>query len=296
MPARVDPPFRALTRASLRAAFTLNCRRCDDRYVQFLGYFDRVSVINLPERTDRRAAVERELQKLGLAMHAHKVRFFAAQKPNDAGSFPSTGVRGCFESHLAVLREARADELANVLILEDDFASSPALERLQSRLIAQLARADWDLVNFGHDLPCEERREPSLQPPREHDYKLAHCYAVNASCFDALITFLEQVQTRPSGHPLGGPMHYDGALHTFRLQNAQRPFLIAYPSVAGQRSSRSDITPSRLDRVPMLAPVLEWARKARGAARRRLNTARKQTIAALSSPSVSSPSVFPPSR
>ena len=260
--------------------------------MQFLGYFDRVSVINLPERTDRRAGVEQELRKLGLATHAKKVKFYPAVKPTDAGEFSSRGVRGCFESHLAVLRAARADGLTNILILEDDFASSDALERLQSRLLAQLARSNWDVVAFGHDLPCESPRQSALRPPHA-SYNLAHCYAVNGSCFDALIAFLELVQSRPGGHPLGGPMHYDGALGTFRTQNPTRQFLIAFPSVAGQRSSRSDITPSRVDRMPGLRHVAGLARAVLRISRRLVRGARKQAGTMAATPSVT-PSVFPP--
>lgn len=260
--------------------------------MQFLGYFDRVSVINLPERTDRRAGVEQELGRLGLDRHAHKVKFFPAVKPADAGEFSSRGVRGCFESHLAVLRAARADGLSNILILEDDFASSDALERLQTRLLAQLARSSWDVVAFGHDLPCDTQREPALRPPHA-TYNLAHCYAVNGSCFDALIAFLELVQSRPGGHPLGGPMHYDGALDTFRKQDATRLFLIAYPSVAGQRSSRSDITPSRVDRIPGLRHFAGIARQVLRVSRRMLRGAQKRADTIAGTPSVT-PSVFPP--
>jgi glycosyl transferase family 25 len=259
--------------------------------VQLLGYFDRVVVINLPERTDRRAGVERELARLGLARHADKVRFFAAVKPTDAGDFPSRGARGCYESHLAVLRQARADGLSNILIVEDDFASSSQLERLQSRLLAQLARTPWDMVAFGHDLPPSDR-EPVLVPPPA-SYGLTHCYAVNAGSFDALIAFLEVMRTRPAGHPLGGPMHYDGALDTFRTQHAERSFLVALPSVAGQRSSRSDITPSRLDSVPLLRGAVELARAGLRLARQQLRGARKQAQTLAAGQSVH-PSIFPP--
>ena len=260
--------------------------------MQFLGYFDRVAVINLPERTDRRKGVEQELKRLGLPIHAHKVVFFPAVKPADAGAFPTRGARGCFESHLAVLRAARADGLSNILILEDDFASSEELELLQSRLLAQLTRSSWDMVAFGHNLQSETPKVPTLVRPHA-TYRLTHCYAVNASCFDALISFLELVQSRPSGHALGGPMHYDGALDTFRHQHPERQVLIAFPSVAGQRSSRSDINPSRLERIAALRHLVELARVGLRVARSVLGGARKPAGHTAASPSTF-PSVFPP--
>src|SRR4051794_38102594 len=88
-------------------------------------YFARGYVINLRERTDRRREIERELARL--ALPSGWAEFLAAERPDSAAGFPSAGVRGCFLSHLAVLKDAHARGLPNVLVMEDDLTLSPQL-------------------------------------------------------------------------------------------------------------------------------------------------------------------------
>jgi len=46
----------------------------------------------------------------------------------------------------------------------------------------------------------------------------AHFYAINGNFIDPLLQFMNQCETRPAGHPDGGPMTADGALNHIRLQ------------------------------------------------------------------------------
>ncbi|MEX1060616.1 MAG: glycosyltransferase family 25 protein, partial [Methyloceanibacter sp.] len=61
-----------------------------------------ISIINLEHRTDRRIAMQKQLSRIGW-----QAEFFAAIRPDIAADFPSIGARGCFLSHLAVLKNAR---------------------------------------------------------------------------------------------------------------------------------------------------------------------------------------------
>ena len=54
--------------------------------------FERIYVINLPNRTDRRKETEIELSKAGGPLAI----FFPAIRPPEAGKFRSIGERGCF--------------------------------------------------------------------------------------------------------------------------------------------------------------------------------------------------------
>ncbi len=65
--------------------------------------FDRVLVINLPQRADRRRGIDAELRKVGLALDHPKVEVFAAIRPDHAAGFPSIGAHGAFRSHLGVM-------------------------------------------------------------------------------------------------------------------------------------------------------------------------------------------------
>ena len=84
--------------------------------------FDRVRIINLRRRGDRRAETLRELVALGESVDGHRLGFFDAVDPDDAGGFPSPGVHGCYLSHLAVLEAAADDNVHLLLVMEDDVA------------------------------------------------------------------------------------------------------------------------------------------------------------------------------
>jgi glycosyl transferase family 25 len=247
--------------------------------MKLLEYFDHVYVVNLPERTDRRKQTERELARIRPHRGFSKVTFMAATRPTDAGGFPSIGARGCYESHLRVLREARAAGHERILVLEDDFVCTPLLSHHEQELTGDLLANEWDLVWFGHDLTHEERTRPALMESSAL-FTQAHCYGVHGRCIDDLIGFLEQIMQREPGDPLGGPMHYDGALNTYRMQrNEQRRFLIALPSVADQRMSRSDIHPSLFDRFKPLRPFAAAARQVIHSARHTANELRYSVLA-----------------
>lgn len=212
----------------------------------FLAAFDRIAIINLPERADRRRAVTRELHRHGMAVDGARVRFVEAIRPDGPGDFPSTGARGCFLSHLKTLRQAQADGVRRLLVLEDDVMFTPALAQAEHLALA-LAGGGWHLAYPGHvqaALPGPLRWERSSEP-----LVCAHCYAVPASALPVLVAFLEACLARPAGHPDGGPMHVDGALTVLRRQRPDLVTWVASRSLAGQRSSRSDIIgPSWLDR------------------------------------------------
>jgi len=224
--------------------------------------FDRICIVNLPERSDRRREVTRELQRQGVAVDGDRVRCFAATRPAGPAGFPSTGARGCFLSHLAVLRQARADGVQRLLVLEDDVMFTAELARA-GYMAAALGAATWQLAYPGHAqpaLPGPLRWQASREP-----LVCAHCYAVHHSALNTVIDHLEACLGRPTGHPDGSPMHYDGALTLLRRAQPGWVTLLASRSLAGQRSSRSDIIgPSWLDRLPLAA----WVRGLKNGLRR----------------------------
>jgi glycosyl transferase, family 25 len=218
---------------------------------ELLSVFDRICIINLPERADRRRAVTRELARHGVAVDGERVRFVAGIRPDGPGEFPSTGARGCYLSHLAVLRQARADGVRRLLVLEDDvmFLGPPGGA---TALAQDLRRADWQLAYPGH-------MQPALPGPLrwqrcDEPLVCAHCYAVRGEAIGTVVDHLEACLRRPAGHPECGPMHVDGALTLLRRDRPDLVTLRASRSLAGQRSSRSDIIgPSWLDRLPVAA-------------------------------------------
>jgi glycosyl transferase, family 25 len=242
------------------------------------NYFERIYVVNLPERTDRRKTIALELAKAGLPLTPNHIEIFPAIRPESAGEFPSIGARGCFLSHLAILKQAKQLGLSNILIVEDDLVISELFKQQEESLLNQLQQTDWGFVYFGHSLKIEPLKHQPLEfanklaasstatqskvklQPFSGSFQTTHFYGVNGTMIDRLIEFLEAVQRRPAGHPDGGPMHVDGAYNHFRAQNPEVLTLLAFPNLGTQENSRSDITPSWRDRAPIVRNLVGFAR------------------------------------
>lgn len=230
--------------------------------MRFREHFDRTYIINLAERTDRRADMLRELKRAGLEPEPGRIEFFKGVKAAEAAGFPNAGYHGCFRSHLEVLKAARAAGARNVLVFEDDACLAPRFRQDEAALVEQMQQLDWGFIYFGHSVEGPADR-PTVLKRWSGAVMLAHFYAVNASLFDRLIDFMEGVLRRPAGHPDGGPMSPDGAFHFFMRHNPDVPFFVTSPNLGWQRSSRSDLAPRWFDRVPGLRQAAGAARKAR---------------------------------
>lgn len=237
--------------------------------------FDRVRIISLVSRDDRRRDVINELMRIGLAPGTGRVEFFDAIKPADAGSFPSIGARGCFMSHLSILEEARNDGVGSLLILEDDVAFVRDIADKLSIINSLLEDSNWDLFYGGYDdIPLGSRsRSDSCLVSVDPDIaiRLTHCIGFRGSAIGEAASFLRDMSERPAGSRDGGPMHVDGAYSWYRRVHPGRRTLVASPAIAYQRPSRSDIFEGLAfyDRVNFLKPLLLFARRWKHLLRRR---------------------------
>jgi len=228
--------------------------------MKFRQFFDRAFIINLAERTDRRAEMMLELEKADLTPEPGRVEFFPAVRVSEAAGFPNAGYHGCFRSHMGVLQRARDADAKNVLVMEDDLAIAPRFHQDEADLIGQLEKMHWGIVYFGHMLEGPADRPTTLRPFHE-GVQLAHFYAVNGPYIARFADFFEQILTRPEGHPEGGPMSPDGALHFFLIKNPDVPCHVTTPNLGTQRSSRSDLSSKWFDHVPILRQTIALMRK-----------------------------------
>ena len=203
-------------------------------------YFDKVYVINLTERTDRLAEVSAALERVHMPFTAGKVERFSATKSTESLGFPSPGVRGCFLSHLAVLRQALEQNLASVLVLEDDVEFSNCLPRVASSIGEQLNNYSWSFAYLGYyQVEGAERawRMTSSVSLREYTGEVlcCHAYAVSSSALPELVAYLEQTMLEENGR-----IDIDGAFNNYRIEKDALTLLVD-PQVAWQRASHSDI-------------------------------------------------------
>jgi glycosyl transferase family 25 len=225
-------------------------------------FFGVSYLINLPERNDRLRSIAKQMAAIGWRLDASGVMLFAGLRYREAQGFPSAPIRGCFQSHLQCLRQAKAAECQSVLIMEDDIALSSAIPRLTSKIVQELQSRPWDFVYFGHHAtgPIPKARHDTTEAQlRFHEWTedvvAAEFYAVSASILPRLIAHLENIARGPKGDRITGPMPVDGAYNIFRRSNADVRCLVSDPRLGWQISSRSDITPHPLDAVPLLRPV-----------------------------------------
>lgn len=220
--------------------------------------FDRIRIINLPSRPDRRAEMLRELRRIGLDGDP-RVQFVNGVLVEDKAPWRAPGEKGVFLAQLGIIKDAAAAG-ESVLILEDDvdFTSAAAGWRRPE---------DCDIL-YGGYLPADANDLHST------DIMGAHCIGFSARAVQELAPFLTDLLNHESPPPI------DGAYVWFRRQRDGFRTEFAEPVVAIQRPSRSDITPAhRLDKIPLLmGPMNALRRLKRGLQRGELTFGLREAI------------------
>lgn len=230
---------------------------------QIIDAFDRAYIINLEDRSDRRRGCEREFQKLGIEVPSEKIRFYTAIRPTEQGLFPTLGSRGSFTSHRAVLDLAIQDDLKNLLVFEDDICFRDIEPRVLEKMANELSRISWDVIYFGYEYPRIGAVEGPLIPCPGVTIG-GHFYAVNGAFMREMSRYMHDCETRPSDHPDGGATFRDGAYNDRRARTREIKTFLAVPSLAGQRSSRTDLHPLKFyDRLKFMRPVVNALRMAK---------------------------------
>jgi len=243
--------------------------------VQFIAAHGPLVVINLPDRIDRKAEFGQQLRRIGLSFDDPGLRVFAAIRPTEAAGFPTPGTRGCFLSHLAVLEQAMTAGEASVIICEDDCDFAPDINARLPGVMKVLDGTGWDIFYGGY---TSDRVGEVVGPqanifclPPGHAILCSHFYVVRGRAIADLVAYLHAILGRPAYHPEGGPMDYDGALNRFRADRPDIVTLAILPTLAVQRSSRTDIHALRwFDRLPVVRGMVSMLRKVQRKVRRKV--------------------------
>ena len=228
--------------------------------------FGHIVIINLPERGDRRRAIDAELRKIGLSLDNPAVEIFPGLRPEAAAGFPSIGAHGAFRSHLGVMERLLARGWTRALVLEDDMAFAPGAVQRLPPLMAALARRDWAML-YGHaGDPAHSAGAPDadglVRLAPGFDLIQLHFLGLTREAAEVAVPELLAMLNRPEGHPDGGPMHVDGALNWVRRRNPALHALAIAPALAVQRASRSDVADPRwFDRLPLLRSLAALLRR-----------------------------------
>lgn len=236
--------------------------------INLIDYFDKVDIINIQSRSDRKIETEDEFKRHGFTIDGKKASFFKAVTVENAAGFPSKGARGCFLSHLNILKSAIDAGQESQLIIEDDICFIKDISAIQVKIIEQLNEMDWDIVYLGHTLASKNEHRFIKVTTKMQE---SHCYAVNRKCLTRLFNYLECILTREPGHSDGGPMHYDGALNMFIARNPDLKVYYYAKNLAYQRPSATDIHEgAKLEKVVVIKPIIRLYRKLKNLAQQRL--------------------------
>jgi len=229
--------------------------------------FDSIRIVSLPDRLDRRAEISKEMTRASLTVDEGPVRMFDAIRPGEVAGFPSIGARGCYLSHLQVLREALDAGTKHVMVFEDDAMFTREIDHTDA-LLELCESDDWDFLYPGHVML------PAIPGPLHWILKddwlmCTHAYAVNHRVLRRLVSYLEDALARPVGHPAGGPMHLDAAYNYFMRDHPEVLTYRSSRSVVIQRSSESDVAPPKAVHRLIPKAALQIARKAKNWVRSR---------------------------
>jgi glycosyl transferase, family 25 len=212
-----------------------------------LKFFKQIYVINLIERPDRKQEITNQLLSIGLDIDKlSNIHFLQASIPESSDEFESNGAKGCFLSHLTVLKMAKETHLERVLVLEDDVNFANNLNNIIGDVLQKLSSIEWDIF-YGD---CKDHAElfanknQLVKAEPSQTITRAHFIAFQGNTISHLIAFLESILTKKAGDPTGGPMHVDGAFSFYRNLHPECKTYVSNVSLGYQRSSKSNITPS----------------------------------------------------
>jgi hypothetical protein len=160
----------------------------------YRGEYDKIYIINLEHRTDRKESVIKQLEKEGITNY----EFINAVNGTDStilkkfnkirknGSKIGTpGHLGCLLSHKKVLLKAKEDNVKQFMILEDDVIFKDGfMDRLNDVFLP-----DWECIYLS--APLEEKKLFFNGWAKHSKYCTTHAMIIKASIIDYLLDLLK---------------------------------------------------------------------------------------------------------
>ncbi len=232
--------------------------------MKIIDYFDKIYIIYMPERYDRFKHMEKQVSRLGIDKDNNKLVWFPGLKYEDAAGFRKASIRGCVMSHYTIMKQATEEGVEKFLVLEDDCMFSRRLIKNEQEIVDELKSREWDFVYLGHGSKIKHQQNNQtyfIKVDPNQGISLTHFCAYQGRFTQRLIQLMTDSFNRADGDPKGGPMGFDAYMKFFRARNQNAVTLVASPSLGGQCSSASNLTPSKLDHYKLLKPILGQARR-----------------------------------
>lgn len=214
--------------------------------MELLNYFDRVVLISLKRRPDRRAKAMEQLAKSKWPFRDPMIfeAVDGSKLPLPNGCPDGAGAWGCMQSHRQVLERAIMDDVKRLLVLEDDVCFRSDFATEIDRFLEQVP-VNWDQLMIGGQINEDSIR--NLVSPgilQVNSVGRTHCYAVQGR----FLRDLYQCWVSKLGH----------CDHRMAELQHGKQYRIYAPSpfLAGQNEGTSDV--SRPGGKPANNPVKFW--------------------------------------
>lgn len=169
--------------------------------------------LNLRNRKDRKKRMERQARR-----RRFPVKFWRVDKNK------RDPVRGCLESHVSIIRDARKRKLQAILILEDD------AKLLYRRLYVPTPPEEWDMLYLGGNVQkvFDDEKVNTSKYWKRAQMLTTHAYIVHSRLYNKLIEELPK---------------YDGPIDVFYCEQIHPNYqcFIVTPTIFTQFDGYSDV-------------------------------------------------------
>lgn len=160
----------------------------------YKGEYDKIYIINLEHRTDRKNSIIKQLEKEGITNYEFVnavngndnavLKFFNKIRKNGS-KIGTPGHLGCLLSHKKVLLKAKEDNVNQFMILEDDIILKDGfMNRLNNILLPE-----WECIYLS--APLEEKKLFFNGWVKHSKYCTTHAMIIKASIIDYLLDLLK---------------------------------------------------------------------------------------------------------
>lgn len=143
--------------------------------------FERVVVINLPFKEERRCRLEEHLERNEIA-NPKALRWERAicgdWTPPPTWWGAGNGAWGCLMSHMRIAQDAVHDKVASYCVLEDDVVFHPHAPEMLGQFMKEVP-SDWGQVYLGGQFLHREPEKISPWVMRPHNVNRTHAFALS---------------------------------------------------------------------------------------------------------------------
>lgn len=178
------------------------------------NYVSKIYYINLASRTDR----DKHINKCFNELNIKAEKFHAIPS--------SKHIRGCNQSHLQIIENAKNQNYKSICIFEDDcYFDVQFNDYLQKIFTSNIC---WDMLFLGHCLSRKKNNKTEILCTMNQIY-CTHAYCINSTAYNFLIERLKTLSI-PIDHIYNRINH-----------NEELKILAVYPSIVEQVPNKSNI-------------------------------------------------------